>query len=90
MKSLAEYLDCGKYGLRPQRDTGEFFVTKFSDITDKIIPFFNKYPIQGVKALDFADFCKVAELMKNKDHLNQAGLEQIKIIKAGMNRGRES
>jgi hypothetical protein len=38
MKSLAEYLDCGKYGLRPQRDTGEFFVTKFSDITDKIIP----------------------------------------------------
>ena len=27
--------------------------------------------------------------MKDKAHLNQDGLEQIKLIKSGMNRGRE-
>ena len=42
----------------------EYRVTKIADITQKVIPFFNKYPIVGVKALDFADFCKVAEMMK--------------------------
>ena len=57
--------------------------------SDKIIPFFEKYPIKGVKALDYADFCKVAELMKNKAHLTEHGLEEIRKIKSGMNRGRE-
>jgi hypothetical protein len=32
---------------------------------------------------------KVIELMKNKAHLTKEGLEQIKLIKYGMNRGRE-
>lgn len=33
-------------------------VTRLSDITDKILPFFDKYPLQGSKALDYADFRK--------------------------------
>jgi hypothetical protein len=90
MKSLDEYFDCGNYHLHYNRDSGNYVVTGLSDIVEKIIPFFKKYKIVGVKALDFANFCKVAELMKNKDHLNQIGLEQIHKIKAGMNTGRES
>jgi hypothetical protein len=46
------------------------------------------YAIEGVKANDFSDFCKVAELMKNKDHITEAVLEEIRLIKAVMNRGR--
>jgi hypothetical protein len=88
MRSLEEYFNCGSYQPYSNRDAGDFVVTGFTDIAEKIIPFFKKYQIEGVKALDFADFCKVAQLMKNKDHLNQAGLEQIRKIKAGMNRGR--
>jgi hypothetical protein len=49
-------------------------VDRLSDITDKIIPLFKKYPIEGVKAKDFADFCEVAELMKNKAHITEVGL----------------
>ena len=64
-------------------------VTKFDDIVNIIIPFYNKYPIHGVKALDFKDFCLVAEMMKEKKHLTQKGLELIRKIKAGMNRGRK-
>jgi hypothetical protein len=66
-----------------------FKVQKLSDITDRIIPFFKKYPIQGVKLKDFHDFCLVAELMKNKAHLTEEGLNRIRLIKAGMNTGRK-
>jgi hypothetical protein len=41
-------------------------LTKLKDITDILIPFFNKYPIQGAKRLDYIDFVKAAELMRVK------------------------
>jgi len=88
MRSLIELLQCGK--IYRSRNTFVFHVTKLSDVNEKIIPFFKKYPIIGVKALDFADWCKVAELMKEKKHLTAEGLQEIKQIKAGMNTGRKN
>lgn len=38
---------------------------------------------------DYLDFVKVVELMKSKAHLTKDGLEEIKQIKSGMNRGRD-
>ena len=43
----------------------------------------------GVKAEDFNDWYKAAELINKKAHLTEKGLEQIRKIKAGMNTGRE-
>ena len=83
---IIKYLGCGK--IYRKGKTFDLKVYKLSDIVNKIIPFFKKYPILGVKALDFADFCKAAELMKNKAHLTKDGLEQIRKIKASMNRKR--
>ena len=60
-----------------------------SDIENKVIPFFEKYPILGVKSSDFEDFKLVAELVKNKEHLNIEGLNKIVKISEGMNLGRE-
>jgi len=65
-----------------------FQITKFSDIVNIIIPFFDKYPIQGQKALDFEDFKKVVEIMKTNDHLTVKGYEKIVKIKEGMKRNR--
>lgn len=59
------------------------------DIFNKIIPFFNKYPILGVKSLDFSDFKKIAELIKNKEHLTEEGLKKIYNITEGMNLNRK-
>jgi LAGLIDADG endonuclease len=59
------------------------------DIENKIIPFFNLYPIFGVKRLDFEDFKTVAELIKNKEHLNAEGLNKIIKIVKGMNLNRK-
>lgn len=85
MEGLTEYFDCGGYLAHPTRYAGEFVVRRLSHITEKIIPFFDNYPIKGVKAQDFADFCKVAEIMKVKGHLTESGFEQISVIKAEMN-----
>jgi len=41
-------------------------ITKISDIVNTIIPFFQKYPIVGIKSLDFADFKQVADMVKKK------------------------
>lgn len=62
-----------------------FEVVKFSFITDNIIPFFDKYPIQGIKSSDFLSFKEAAEIIKSKDHLTPKGLEKILDIKTRMN-----
>ena len=82
------YFGCGRYRQRRGGLAGDFNVRKLSDLTEKIIPFFEIYPIIGVKAKDFEDFKQVAKLMKSSAHLTLEGLEQIEQIQAGMNRGR--
>lgn len=80
MRCLIDYLGCGN--IYVDGSVVEYRITKLSDLTDKIIPFFQK------KHLDYADFVSVAELMKNGKHLTEEGLDQIRTIKAGMNRMR--
>ena len=87
MKNFISYFQAGRY--YNIGDALDFRVTKLSDIADKIIPFFDKYPIIGIKAQDFSDFKQAVELIKNKAHLTFEGLEQIKKIKERMNRGRQ-
>ena len=56
---------------------GHFVISKFSDLTDKIIPFFENYPLEGSKRLDFEDFCKVAKLIQRKTPFTQQGVDQV-------------
>ena len=88
IKSFPYYFQCGRVENLKNKATVNFRVSKFQDIYEKIIPFFKKYPILGVKALDFADWCNVAEIIKDKKHLTEEGLEKIKKITAGMNNSR--
>jgi len=65
-------------------------ITKFSDIVNVIIPFFNLYPIAGTKSLDFKDFKKVCDIIKTKEHLTSPNVfNQILKIKSGMNQNRK-
>ena len=65
MKNLENYFALGN--ICKKGNALDFRVTKMADITEKIIPFFQNYSILGVKALDFADWCKVAELMQERE-----------------------
>ncbi len=89
IKSLVDYMGCGRFVLGPEGENHcQFIVSSLAEITKTLIPFFEKYQIKGVKYLDYSDFCKVALIMQNKEHLTKEGLEQIKLIQLGMNRNR--
>ena len=83
IKSFVNFFKCGKINEASLKrgDAVYFTVQKLSDLINIIIPFFDKYPIMGVKAKDFQDFQKVAELMNSKKHLTRDGLDQILKIK---------
>jgi hypothetical protein len=82
------YLGCGHYREITKNCDGKFEVESLKDINNKIIPFFEKYPLVGAKAKDYFDFKEVAELMKEGAHLTPSGVEKIKQIKLRMNRAR--
>lgn len=84
---IAEYLKCGKI-YKHSKNAVVYRVSKTSDLTEIIIPFFLKHPILGIKALDFKDFCSILALIKNKAHYTKEGLDKIIQIKANMNTGR--
>ena len=86
MINFIDYFDCGN--VYKDGNNFVFRVSKFDDIDNKIIPFFQKYPIMGVKNEDFRDFCRAALVIKNKKHLTREGLDEIFLIKTGMNKGR--
>ena len=90
MTSLITYFGCGIMEKDSNRPLLYYSVYKFSDNYEKIIPFFKKHNILGIKYLDFEDWCKVAELINKKDHLTPSGLDKIREIKSGMNKGRYS
>nr|ATI20511.1 LAGLIDADG endonuclease [Juglanconis juglandina] len=87
MASLIEYFNCGNI-YKDKDGIVSYRVQRFSDIENKIMPFFSKHLIGGVKYLDYLDWCKAVELVKNKDHQTEGGLDQLRLIKVGMNRGR--
>nr|YP_009364302.1 LAGLIDADG endonuclease [Ophiocordyceps sinensis]ARF03397.1 LAGLIDADG endonuclease [Ophiocordyceps sinensis]QDH07191.1 LAGLIDADG endonuclease [Ophiocordyceps sinensis] len=74
--------------LELSRLASNFIVTKLSNITEVIIPFYEKYSILGSKARDFEDWKKIAKLMVSKSHLTKAGLEEIIKIRSSMNASR--
>jgi len=88
LEYLTQYLDCGKYYPCSGRNSGVFRVTSIADIADKIIPFFDNYPLVGAKSIELSDFKKVVELMKLQAHLWKHSFHKILQIKAGMNKGR--
>lgn len=88
LRSFITFFNCGLFNYHSGKSklgAGVFIVRNFSDIWDKILPFFKDHEIRGIKREDFEDWTKVAELIKSKDHLTEDGLEKIRVIKSGMN-----
>ena len=67
--NLVEYLNCGS-NFQHSKNAVRLIVSKLSDIEKIIIPFFKNYRILGIKSKDFNDWCKVADLMKDKKTFN--------------------
>jgi hypothetical protein len=64
LRNLVQYLGCGKVYIRSKQTAVDFKITRLELLLDKIIPFFEKYPLSASKASDFAAWCKIALLIK--------------------------
>ena len=53
MNLFIKYFDCRKVNIRTNKDRCDFYVQEFLKIYEKIIPHFNKYPLNSAKLLDF-------------------------------------
>lgn len=86
---IQKYLNCGIVSVDYEKSVVTFSLSEFSSIINIIIPFFDKYTIQGVKLNDYFDFREIAFLMQDKVHLTNEGLNRIKAIKSKMNSKRD-
>ncbi len=90
LESLRESLGCGRvfalsyerYGWRPH---AKFAVKSQKDIFGKIVPFFIKTPLQSKKRKDFEFFLQAVEIFKEKRHLTQKGINELREIQSKMN-----
>lgn len=72
-----DFFGCGR--LEPcGKAAVSFRITKFKDITETVIPFFDNCPLLGSKLKDFKDWKKITKLMASKAHLTPEGLNEIK------------
>jgi len=53
MKSFKDYFSCGH--IYKNKEVFIYKIETYSDIINKIVPFFKKHPILGEKSLDFLD-----------------------------------
>lgn len=68
-------------------DSISYRVTSLKDLTQVVIPHFDKYPLISKKRADYELFKQVVELMNRKEHLTPDGFQKIVAIKASMNLG---
>jgi hypothetical protein len=87
MQKLVEFFNCG-YLVKDGPTKYQYRIRNINDLEQHLFPLLNNYPLQTQKALDAAAFRQIHSLILAKKHLTVEGLNQIKSIKATMNKGR--
>ncbi len=83
--AIQRYFGCGT--LRPDRSdrTLKWEVRSLPVIRDRIIPHFERYPLQSGKRRDFELFSQICELMDRGEHRRPRGLIEIVRLAGDMN-----
>ena len=89
MELIMNYLGAGRLERDSRKPVIYLVINKISEINQIVIPFFNQYPICGIKHLDYLDWCKIANLIESGAHLTNEGLAEIQRIKDGINTSRK-
>lgn len=57
----------------------------FKSVSEQLVPLFKEYPFQSSKMKNFQDFCLACNIIQEKAHLTQEGIETLKSLKSGIN-----
>lgn len=87
LNKLKSYFGVGVITIKGRSNSAIYSVQSIKDITNSIIPHFDKYPLLTQKKADYILFKQVIDLMNVGKHLTREGLAEIVGIKASMNKG---
>lgn len=62
-------------------------VRSLSQLTEVIVPFFDKFPLITAKLTDFLLFKGAVDLIVKKEHLTEEGINKLMSIRVSMNKG---
>ena len=86
---LKHELECGIVKVRKIDNLHSFDITNPMDIIQKVVPYFQKYPVQSnSKKKNFSLFCEIAKLMEDGQHRNLKGLRKILELREKINEGK--
>ncbi len=68
MQKIVKYFGSGKIYNYGGKSAVSLSIVNYIDITNIIIPLFNKNPFIGIKLYDYLDWCKIHTLMINGSH----------------------
>jgi hypothetical protein len=72
-------------GIGFSKQSVSLIISNIQDIGNIIIPFFDLYPVLGIKKMDYIDFKHIYNIIKSKYHLTPEGLAKIQKIRNNMN-----
>ena len=95
LEEMQKFFRCGRIFINKRYDKHReplyrYCVRSTKDIREKIIPFFQKYPLRTAKQKDFIRFSKIIDMMNQKIHLTHAGMQRIAKMVEQMNRKKPS
>jgi len=90
LKRIKDFFDCGAIYLNKRHDNHHEHLLKYvvrnrADLLTKVIPFFEKNPLQSAKKKDFCIFARIIRMMNKKKHLEEKGLKRIQLMVRRMN-----
>ena len=81
LQKFEQHLGCGYIKANHPKSTRDktnvYVVRNKRDLIEKVIPFFNSYPILSEKKRDFEKFKRILEEMERKEHLKKEGFERL-------------
>ena len=83
--SFNKYNSRTNKGIFFSQETVSLNISNIQDIGNIVIPFFDLYPVLGVKKMDYNDFKNIYNIILSKGHLSPEGLAQIQQIRNNMN-----
>ena len=85
LKNLRKYFGCGAIRYSRSDRTYKYEVRSVNDIVKKVLPHFEKFPLQGAKAEDFQKFAKICRMVHSNLHMSRKYLREIIEIAYSMN-----
>jgi LAGLIDADG DNA endonuclease family protein len=95
LEEMVTFFGCGKVYINRRHDNHRehlyrYYVSRFGDLRDVIVPFFQENPLRTAKRDNFAKFAMIIELMDRRRHLTVPGLIEIAEIAQTMNHRKPS